>query len=275
MNHTIMTVKLSAIHIYPVKSLGAVSLTESIVTSRGLANDRRFMVVDSGGEFFTQREVTRMATVWVELEGGRLTLSAPDMHAVSFDAQPVEQPSRLVRVWSSHVPAHAVSAEADAWLSTLLGEQAQLVYMPESSERKINANYAPDGEVVSFADGFPLLIASEASLADLNARIVQNGGSAIPMNRFRPNLVISGCEAFAEDRLGEIRVGEAIFRATKPCVRCQVTTTDQATGEIRGPEPLRALATYRNSSDGVMFGMNLIPVKRGTVRVGDEVQFIA
>ncbi len=266
-----MTVTLAGIHIYPVKSLGAVTLTEAAVTARGLANDRRFMVVDKDGEFFTQREVAKMATVWVDLDGGRVTLSAPDMDAVSFDAEPDEQPSRLVHVWSSHVPAHAVSAAADAWLSAMLGTDAQLVYMPDSSERKIKASYSPGGEVVSFADGFPLLIASEASLADLNARIVQNGGSAVPMNRFRPNLVISGCEAFAEDRLGEIRVGEAVFRAVKPCVRCEVTTTDQATGEVRGPDPLRTLATYRDTPDGVKFGMNLIPVKLGTVRVGDTV----
>lgn len=273
MNPAIMTAKLSAIHIYPVKSLGTVSPQQATVTTRGLANDRRFMVVDSDGEFFTQREISRMATVWVDLEDGRVTLSAPDVDAVTFDAEPVEQPSRMVHVWSSHVPAHAVSDEADVWLSSFLGTAAQLVYMPESSERKIKADYSPGGEVVSFADGFPLLIASEASLADLNARIVQNGGNAIPMNRFRPNLVVSGCEAFAEDRLGEVRVGEAVFRAAKPCVRCQVTTTDQATGEIRGPEPLRTLATYRDSPDGVMFGMNLIPVKAGTVRVGDPVKF--
>lgn len=266
-----MTVTLTEIHVYPVKSLGAVALTEAVVTKRGLANDRRFMVVDKDGEFFTQREVSKMATVWVDIDGDTISLSAPDMDPVAFDAEPIEQPSRLVHVWSSHVPAHAVSAEADTWLSAMLGTDARLVYMPESSERKIKSNYSPGGEIVSFADGFPLLIASEASLADLNARIVQGGGSAVPMNRFRPNLVISGCAPFAEDRLGEIHVGEAIFRAAKPCVRCQVTTTDQATGEIRGPEPLRTLATYRDSPDGVMFGMNLIPVRVGTVHVGDPV----
>lgn len=271
MNRPIMTVTLAQIHIYPVKSLGAVSLAEAAVTSRGLANDRRFMVVDREGEFFTQREVSKMATVWVDIDGDTISLSAPDLDPISFSAEPVEQPSRLVHVWSSHVPAHAVSPEADAWLSTFLGTDAQLVYMPESSERRIKANYSPGGEVVSFADGFPLLIASEESLADLNARIVENGGVAVPMNRFRPNLVIRGCAPFAEDRLGEVRVGDAVFRAAKRCVRCQVTTTDQATGEICGPEPLRTLATYRDSPDGVMFGMNLIPLKLGTVRIGDPV----
>ena len=116
-----------------------------------------------------------------------------------------------------------------------------------------------------------MLIVSEASLADLNARIVGNGGAALPMNRFRPNVVIKGCEAFAEDRLGEVHIGEAIFRAAKLCARCQVTTTDQAAGEVRGPEPLRTLATYRETANGMMFGTNLIPVGGGTIQVGDTV----
>ena len=149
----------------------------------------------------------------------------------------------------------------------------RLVYMPDSAERRISPVYAKNNEIVSFADGYPLLIASEASLADLNARIVSNGGQPVPMNRFRPNLVIAGCEAYAEDRLGEIVIGEAVFRAAKPCSRCQVTTTDQASGDVRGPEPLKTLTTYRDSANGVMFGMNLIPVKCGTVRVGDLVTY--
>ena len=143
--------------------------------------------------------------------------------------------------------------------------------MPDSTERRVNPDFADNGEIVSFADGYPFLLASVASLDDLNARVTANGGEALPMNRFRPNLVISGCDAYAEDRLGEIVIGDAVFRAVKPCVRCQVTTTDQAEGVVRGPEPLQTLATYRNSPNGVMFGMNLIPVKLATVRVGDAV----
>ena len=116
-----------------------------------------------------------------------------------------------------------------------------------------------------------MLIIADASLDDLNARIAGNGGQALPMNRFRPNLVISGCAAYAEDQLGEITIGDAVFRAVKPCTRCQVTTTDQATGVVRGPEPLQTLSQYRDSANGVMFGMNLIPVRLATVRIGDIV----
>jgi len=266
-----MTVTLTAIHIYPVKALGSISLSTCEVTPRGLAHDRRFLVVDSNDDFVTQREFPKMATVWVELENGEVVFSAPDMDSVAFAAEPRELPSRLVRVWSSDVPAHTVSPEADAWLTSYLGFNARLVYMPDSSDRPVSPEYAMAGDIVSFADGYPLLIASEESLADLNTRIVGNGGAGIPMNRFRPNLVIKGCDAFAEDRLGEIRIGNAVFRAVKPCTRCQVTTTDQASGEVRGPEPLCTLATYRDSPRGVMFGMNLIPVNVATVRVGDDV----
>ena len=154
---------------------------------------------------------------------------------------------------------------------TKLGADVRLVYMPDSAERQISPAYAQIGEIVSFADGYPLLIVSEASLADLNTRIVANGSQALPMNRFRPNLVISGCEAFAEDRLGDVVIGETVFRAVKPCARCQVTTTDQADGVIRGPEPLQTLATFRDSANGMLFGMNLIPVQLGSVKVGDRV----
>ena len=268
-----MTISLSSIHIYPVKALGGISLDQSAVTQRGLRYDRRFMVLGQHHEFLTQREHPKMATVWVEIENGEVVFSAPDVESISFSATPQELPTRTVQVWSSHVNAHTVTAEADQWLSDYLGIDARLVYMPDSAERQINLAYAQKGEIVSFADGYPLLIASIASLDDLNARIVANGGVALPMNRFRPNLVISGCAPYAEDTLGEIVIGDAVFRAVKPCIRCQVTTTDQAAGVVRGPEPLQTLATYRDSANGVMFGMNLIPVKLGTVRVGDLVTY--
>ena len=267
-----MTVSLSAIHIYPVKALGGISLSQSLVTTRGLQYDRRFLVVDKSYKFLTQREHPKMATVWVEIENGEMIFSAPDMESISLPTMPIELPARTVKVWSSESTAHPVTPEADRWLSDYLGAKVHLLYMPDSAARPVSADFAKNGEIVSFADGYPFLIASEASLSDLNARIEANGGQALPMNRFRPNLVVTGCDAFAEDRLGEITIGEAVFRAVKPCVRCQVTTTDQTDGVVRGPEPLQTLASYRDSANGVMFGMNLIPVKLGTVHLGDAVK---
>lgn len=266
-----MTISLQSIHTYPVKALGEISLTESLVTPRGLQYDRRFMIVDLHEKCLTQRDHPKMATVWVEIDGGEVTFSAPDVESISFAATPEVLPTRKVQVWSSIVDAHAVNDQIDQWLSDYLGSTVRLVFMPDSAARRIDANYAMNNEVVSFADGYPLLIVSLESLNDLNARIVGNGGVALPMNRFRPNLVIGGCEAYAEDRLGEIVIGDAVFRAVKPCARCQVTTTDQAAGVVMGPEPLRTLATYRDSPGGVLFGMNLIPIRLGTVRVGDVV----
>lgn len=266
-----MTISLVSIHVYPVKALGGLSLAQSLVTPRGLQNDRRFMVVDGNHEFLTQREHPKMAAVWVDIENGAISFSAPDAESISFPSTPVELPTRNVRVWGSVVRAQAVSRQADQWLSNHLGIDARLVYMPDSAERRINPDYARNNEIVSFADGYPLLVVANASLDDLNTRIVGNGGQPLPMNRFRPNLVISGCEAYAEDHPGEIAIGDAVFRAVKPCTRCQVTTTDQATGVVRGPEPLQTLATYRDSANGVRFGMNLIPLTLGTVRVGDVV----
>ena len=266
-----MTATLSAIHVYPVKALGGISLAEATVTPRGLKHDRRFLVIDNDEVAVTQRDVPKMATGWMEVDGNEVVFSAPDMESLSIPAEPPEMPSHMVRVWSSDVLAHSISTEADSWLSEYLGFTARLVYMPDSSERKINPQHAKEGDMVSFADGYPLLVISEASLQDLNERIVKNGGSALTMNRFRPNLVIKGCETYEEDRLGDIQVGETIFRAVKRCARCQVTTTDQASGDVRGPEPLQTLGTYRDTPDGPIFGMNLVPVKLGTVRVGDAV----
>ncbi len=266
-----MGMTLSEINIYPVKSLGGISLKAAQMTSRGLNNDRRFLVVDPDNQFVSQRELPRMATVWTELVGGQLEFAAPDREPIRVDAEPRILPTRMVQVWASSVAAHTVSPEADEWLSDYLGADLRLVYMPDTSERACNPTYAHNNEIVSFADGFPVLITNEASLVDLNNRIVLGGGAAVPMNRFRSNLVVNGADAWAEDNWGEITIGEAVFRAAKPCGRCQVTTTDQATGDVRGPEPLKTLSGFRDTDLGTLFGVNLVPVQLGTVKLGDRV----
>ena len=183
-------------------------------------------------------------------------------------------PSMRVRVWSSVVDAVPASAEADRFLSEYLGTPCRLVYMPESTRRTSNPDYAGDANrLVGFADGEAFLIANLASLDDLNARLAAKGHPPLPMNRFRPNIVVTGAAPYAEDGWGELRLGDAVVRAAKPCGRCQVTTTDQATGEVRGPEPLATLSTFRESGEfGVMFGMNLVTVREGSIRVGDTVE---
>jgi len=270
---TITPITLSAIHIYPVKSLGGVALKSSSCTARGLQYDRRFLVVDGDGKFLTQRTLPKMATVWVDMEDGgegMLTLAAPDLDSVIVPLQPSAARTFKVAVWSSIVDAHEVSADANRFLSEYLGIACKLVYMPDATERKVDPEFASQGEIVSFADGYPFLLISEESLADLNSRMDR----PIPMNRFRPNLVVKGCAPYAEDEWKEIRIGAASFRIAKPCARCQVTTTDQATGELSGPEPLQTLARYRNSPHGVKFGQNLLPVQLGSIGVGDAVEIV-
>jgi len=267
-----MTITISSLHVYPVKGLGGIELKEAECTERGLKHDRRWMVVDDAGEFITQREVPKMATVWTDLTDDALLLSAPDFGEVDVPFEPDGRQRIRVRVWRSTCDALPASSVADAWLSDYLGVDCRLVFMPESTKRMSNPEYAGASKLVSFADGYAYLLTGEASLADLNTRLTAKGGPALPMNRFRPNIVVTGAPAYAEDGWGEIKLGEAILKAAKPCGRCQVTTTDQATGEVVGPEPLQTLATYRESSRfGTMFGMNLVTVKPGRISVGDAV----
>jgi len=268
-----MPATVQSLHVYPVKGLKGCDLKSARATERGLEHDRRWMVVDPEGEFFTQRSHPKMATVWTELLDGGLELSAPDAGSIVVPFVPPPSPPMRVRVWTSVCDAVPASREADAFLSDYLGIACRLVYMPETTRRVANPAYTGDSDrLVGFADGYAYLVANTASLADLNARLATRGHPPLPMNRFRPNIVVAGAAAYAEDGWRELRAGEAILRAAKPCGRCEVTTTDQSTGEVRGPEPLATLATYRNSEEfGVMFGLNLVTVRAGQVRVGDRI----
>lgn len=265
---------VASLHVYPVKGLKGIDLAEARATERGLEHDRRWMIVDPQGEFFTQRSHPELATIWTDLVDGALELSAPDAGTVSVPFVPPPAPSMRVRVWNSIVDAVPASREADLFLSQYLDEPCRLVYMPDSTRRASNPAYAGDGErLVGFADGYAFLFANEASLTDLNGRLGRKGHPALPMNRFRPNIVVSGAQPYAEDGWRQVEVGTAAMRAAKPCGRCEVTTTDQSTGEVRGPEPLATLAEYRSSNEfGVMFGMNMVALRPGLIRVGDALR---
>lgn len=271
MSRPAMPITVSQLFIYPVKGLQAIAVREARCTERGFEHDRRFMVVDAQGQFMSQRQHPLMATVWTDIADGMLVLSAPDLTQVEIPLEPQGQASVRVTVWRSTVDAVPASRAADAWLTDYLGTPCRLVYMPESTRRECNPDFAP-GKIVSFADGYPYLVTNEASLADLNARIAAKGGAPVPMNRFRPNIVVAGADAFAEDRWPELRLGSAVLRSAKPCGRCEVTTTDQATGERLGPEPLATLVEYRDGRDfGLMFGQNYATERTGAIRVGDTV----
>lgn len=258
-------VKLSGLFIYPIKACAGIALERAAVVERGLDADRRYMIVDRNGKFVTQRELPRLCLVHTSLDGERLTISAPGMGSLSLP-RALDAGERVpFQVWSSQGSALR-QAEGSSWFSELVGDEMQLVYMPDDERRAVNPARARPGDLVSFADAYPLLLISEESLADLNTRLDE----PLEMRRFRPNLVISGAEPYAEDRMSSLRIGNVSFRGVKRCDRCSVTTVNPETGE-RGKEPLRTLAQYRLEDRKVWFGMNLIHDRQGQLTVGDLV----
>jgi uncharacterized protein YcbX len=255
-------ITLSEIWIYPVKSLGGIRLTEAEVQARGLRFDRRWMIVDENGVFLTQRAFTKMALIDVSLENDAIRLhSRTDNSSVEIPLQPENPQEITVKVWDDVVPALTVSTPADKWLSEQLEKDVRLVMMPESTERKADPTYAKNGENVSFADGFPYLIISQAALDHLNSKVDTN----LEMKRFRPNFVLSGTEPHAEDNWTSLRIGDIEFEIVKPCARCVLTTIDPETGN-KGAEPLKTLAGYRRVNNKIMFGQNAVAKQNGMIR---------
>ena len=262
-------VYLSGLHLYPIKSAGGISLEAWEVDERGLRHDRRWMLVDEVGRFMTQRLFPRMALIGVRIEPDRLVVDAPDMPSLEVPLEPPQQRPRLAQVWSDLVEVLRVGADADRWFGEFLGVRCKLVYLPDESVRPVDPAYGRTWDRVGLADGFPFLLASEDSLADLNARLE----SPVPMNRFRPNGVVRGCEPFAEDGWRLVRIGFISFRVVKPCARCAITTVDQRTATT-GKEPLRTLARFRRAGEGVLFGQNLIHANKATLHIGDPVEVL-
>ena len=259
--------RLTALHVYPIKSARGIPVQEWEVDSFGLRYDRRWMVVDPRGRFITQRTHPRLALVRPAIDGDTLRVTAPRMPALELPLQPAPAVTTTVVVWDDACEAVWTGERAAAWFSEALGTPCNLVHMPVDTLRPGDPAFAPPGVRLSFADAFPFLLISEESLADLNTRLP----APLPMNRFRPNLVIRGDGPYVEDSLTGFRLGDIEFRAVKPCGRCAVTTTDQETTE-RGVEPLRTLATYRKEGSEVMFGQNVVHLGTGRLTVGALVQ---
>ncbi|MFF4759171.1 MOSC domain-containing protein [Streptomyces sp. NPDC001292] len=266
--------ELHALHIHPIKALRAVTLAEAVVQPWGLAGDRRWALIDDGGKVVTQRQQPHLALAAAEPEpGGGLRLSAPGRAPVTV---PVPPPGDTVTVEIFGEKVEAVPAEeaAHAWCSGLAGEDVRLVHLDDPATRRpVDPDYALPGETVSFADAFPLLLTTLSSLASLNSLIAEGdhaGEGPLPMDRFRPNVVVADTPAWAEDDWSRIAIGEVSFRVVKMCGRCVVTTTDQDTG-TRGKEPLRTLGRHRRFGGELVFGQNLVPESTGTIRLGDPV----
>jgi uncharacterized protein YcbX len=263
---------LASVHIYPLKGCRAVDLDETVVEPWGLAGDRRWLLVDADCQFMTQRKHPALARLVVRYgPGADITASADGCLPLRVPAPGGSAELVKVTVWGSTVLAAAAGPEADAWFSAFLGEPVRLVWLDDPTRRAVDPEYGAGGDVVSFADGYPLLLTSTGSLDQLNEWLTAAGDPPVPMNRFRPNVVVSGFEPWAEDRWRRIRIGPVWFRVAKPCGRCVVTTTDQATGQ-RGSQPLRMLAARRRFGKNLVFGQNIIPDTRGLIRVGHPVE---
>lgn len=268
---------LSGLIIYPVKSLRGIAVPAVELDEWGLVGDRRFLVVDANNQFLTQRTLPRMAQIETAIEGGNLILRNPHhgSAAVSFAES---GPGTTVQIWRDSVTAIDCGVEIAVWLSDFLRHPCKLVRTGPDFARPVHKPAAHPGDKVGFADAAPALVISEASLAVLNDRILEHGGEPVPMNRFRPNFVISGCDAFAEDECTTLEIGDCVFRAAGRSERCIMPGIDQLTGD-RNNEPLRTLAIFRrdpNKPSAVHFGQNLInQSKTGTVRLGTSVELIA
>ncbi len=261
--------KVTGLFVYPLKSARGLGLQEAHLDEFGVRGDRRWCLVDDDGRVITQRESPVLATLDVAPGPRGLELRAARRPVLRVLTPGLDQPVYPVKVRADHTEGRAAGAEADSWLSELLGRSCRLLHMPASTRRPVSPTHGRPGDRVSFADGYPLLLTTEASLAALNERL----SAAVPMDRFRPNLVLDGDEPFGEDSWTRIRAGETEFRVVKPCARCIVTTTDQQTGE-REKEPLHTLATFRNVGGKVLFGENLIHDGRGPIRLGDKVEVV-
>jgi len=262
---------ISSLHYYPIKSCAGITTDQAVLTPRGFAHDRMFMIVDVEGLFLSQREHPKLALVQPEVVDPLFRLNGPGMAEVAFEIL-TDGPTNTGVVWRDRCQAIDQGDEAAAWLTRYLGQNVRLVRMADNFNRPVESGYEVNAaDPVSFADGFPFLLTAESSLADLNSRLADS----LPMNRFRPNIVIQGSEAYAEDGWKEIQIGDVPFAVVKPCARCAITTIDQTTGE-QGTEPLTTLANHRvlPGWQGVMFGQNLIPLGEGEIKVGDSVQLI-
>lgn len=262
---------VAELHIYPLKGAGGVRVPSVELDELGFRHDRRLLLVDGGGRFLSQREAPALALVRTTLVDGAVRLEAPHAGTLEVGLEPVGKSGRArrVQIWDDRVPAVDVGDEAARWAERALGREARLVRLARKARRAVDREHGRRGDRIAFVDGYPLLILSRASLEDLNRRLDR----PVPMNRFRPNIVVSGTEAYEEDRWWRIRVDDVPVDVVKPCARCVVTTTDQETAE-RGTEPLRTLATYRKQGHEVMFGQNAIHRGRGTIREGAAVSVV-
>lgn len=259
---------VSQLFIYPIKSLGGIEVTSAKVFAKGLEFDRRWMLVDAGKKFMTQRLIPEMAlfkTSFLNDDKGQIviafngdTLTLPSLNTGAFFS---------AQIWEDAVEVQEVDKEVSEWFTMQLGRPCSLVAFPEQNTRPVDADYAISStDQTSLSDGYPILMIGQSSLDELNSRL----GNPMPVNRFRPNIVFTGGVPFAEDNFRQFAINKVAMAGVKPCARCVMTTIDQQTGTV-GKEPLATLSTYRKIGNKVLFGQNVIPLNEGMIRVGDEI----
>ncbi|HVF35404.1 MAG TPA: MOSC N-terminal beta barrel domain-containing protein [Candidatus Saccharimonadia bacterium] len=263
--------RLVAIHLHPLKSGATFALDAARVERRGLEHDRRWLVVDASGRFVTGRQEPRLVLIRATPFAGGIDLDAPGMSSLRVLAPEGNADRVEVTVWDDRIDAAACDGAADAWLSRDLGRPARLAYMDELAPRPVDPAYARPDDRVSVADAFPLLLIGTGAIDGLNARL----STPLPVERFRPNLVVETATPHAEDGWARIRIGALELELVKPCTRCAFTTVDPASGTFDGSgEPLATLKTYRRTPKGITFGQNAIPRSFGELRLGDPVEVL-
>jgi len=261
---------ISELYIYPIKSLGGISLSSAQVTDRGLKYDRRWMLVDEQNRFLTQREYPQMALLKVQIESDGLLVTHHLSGLVFIPFEQYDPGKQEVVIWDDTCAGVFVDPELDNWFSAALGIKCRLVHMPEDTRREVDQRYAREGMITSFADAYPFLLIGQASLDDLNNRMAES----LPMNRFRPNIVFTGGDAFDEDLMNHIQIAGIDFYGAKLCARCVLTTIDQQTA-VKAKEPLKTLARYRLMNNKILFGQNLVHEGTGIISVGDTLNVLS
>ena len=271
------TLTVSELTIYPVKSLGAINLSHMQIDDFGPAGDRRFVVADARGRFVTQRDYPRMTLIQIKQRDSAIEFSAAEMPTFSLalpntesdDMEPKDVAVKEIIIWRDSVMARDMGDAIAAWLSSFIGSDVRLYYMPDDSVRAIDPQYSRSGDRVSFTDGFPVLLIGVTSLDELNRALPE----PIASLRFRPNIVVAGAEAYAEDKWKRVRIGDIEFDVVKPCSRCVIPSIDPATAQ-KQPIVAQTLARLRMRERMIYFGQNLIPRGRGEIAIGDSVTII-
>jgi len=268
-------ITITALNVYPVKSCAGIALTEATLTQTGFEHDRQWMIVQPNGRHLTQREVPKLALIRPSIDPTTLTLHAPDIEPLQLDLAAADTVVE-VQCWSDRCRAYDAGERARAWLAQFLGQPYRLVRFDPSFERPSDSAWTGGIKALNqFSDGFPWLLLSQASLDDLNSRLEQ----PLPMNRFRPNIVVAGLPAYGEDAIAELTNQRVALRPVKACTRCAITTTNQELGERSSDEPLRTLRTYRLDRElkGVTFGQNVIIMEKGLgekLRIGETLEAV-